>query len=59
MTSDDVIIHELTEMDNMVWFVVCIIGFVDEIFCDVMLTLIGLLTCRTVFKSATAAVLSI
>jgi len=59
MASDDVIIHERTEMDNMVCFVVCIIDFVDEIFCDVMLTLTGLLTCRTVFESATAAVLSI
>jgi len=59
MVSDDVIIRKRTEMDNMVWFVVCIIDFVDEIFCDVMLTLTGLLTCKTVFESATAAVPSI
>jgi len=39
MAFDDVLIRERTEMDNMIWFVVCIIDFVDEMFCDVMFTL--------------------
>jgi len=59
MTSFDVLIRDRSELENKVWFLVCIIIFYHEIFCHVMSILTGLIICRIVYEFAIVAELSI